>query len=131
MLTFKEFTFDAAHSSPPFEGLHGHTFTVRVSLTGEAHPVYGWSHNLYDVESAFEQVRSEVDHRYLNDVEGLPYPTLENLARWIWTQLDRRLHGVDQVVITRGTPGQMEGCAYSRSDYRASQPDTTPKDATG
>ncbi len=113
METFKEFTFDAAHSSPPFEGLHGHTFTARVYLTGEPDPVYGWSHNLYDVDAIFAEVRSRIDHKYLNDVDGLAYPTLENLARWIWEQLNDRIEGVDRVILTRGSPGQTEGCVYS------------------
>ncbi len=87
---------------------------MRVSLTGEPDPVYGWSHNLYDVDAAFEEVRRQIDHKYLNDVDGLAFPTLENLARWIWTQLDSRLHGVDRVVVSRGSPGQIEGCVYVR-----------------
>ncbi len=120
METFKEFTFDAAHRSPPFEGLHGHTFTVRVYLTGEPDPVYGWSHNLYEVDGIFEDVRRQVDHKYLNEVEGLAFPTLENLARWIWTQLNGRLSGVDRVALTRGLAGQMEGCVYSGHSNRLS-----------
>jgi 6-pyruvoyltetrahydropterin/6-carboxytetrahydropterin synthase len=118
METFKEFTFDAAHSSPPFEGLHGHSFTVRVTLVGQPDPVYGWSHNLYDVNAAFDDVRRQVDHKYLNDIDGLAVPTLENVARWLWQQLDSRLSGVDRVAVTRGSPGQMEGCVFAgRSNH--------------
>jgi 6-pyruvoyltetrahydropterin/6-carboxytetrahydropterin synthase len=98
--------------------MHGHTWTVRVCLSGEPDPVFGWSHNLYEVNAAFDEVRRQVDHKYLNDVEGLAYPTLENLARWLWTQLDSRLSGVDRVVLTRGSPGQMEGCVYARPEHR-------------
>lgn len=91
--------------------------------------MYGWSHNLYEVNAAFEDVRRQVDHKYLNDVEGLTYPTLENLARWIWTQLDSRLNGVDRVVLTRGSPGQQEGCIYAGPAGRDALAPTSPRAA--
>ena len=54
-----------------------------------------------------------LDHRYLNDVSGLEVPTLENLTRWIWHQLDSSLTGVDRVEVSRGQSGSVEGCIYS------------------
>lgn len=111
--TFKEFTFEAAHQTPPYSGLHGHSFRVEVVLHGEADPVYGWSHNLYDVEAAIEATRQEVDHKYLNEVEGLSVPTLENVARWLWHRLDDRLDGLDRIVVRRGADGSAEGVRYS------------------
>lgn len=111
--TLKEFTFEAAHQLPPFSGLHGHSFLVQVFLRGEPDPVYGWSHNLYEVEKVVEKVRLKVDHTYLNDIEGLKHPSLENVARWIWTQLANDLDGLDRVVVRRGPDGLAEGCTYS------------------
>jgi 6-pyruvoyltetrahydropterin/6-carboxytetrahydropterin synthase len=32
-----------------------------------------------------------LDHRYLNDIEGLENPTSEVLARWIWVKLEGSL----------------------------------------
>ena len=48
--TFVEFTFEAAHKVPPYSGIHGHTFKAVIFLKGQRDPVYGWTHNLYDVE---------------------------------------------------------------------------------
>ena len=45
-------------------------------------PVYGWSHNLYEVEKVIARVREEVDHRLLNDF--IEAPSLENVAQWLW-----------------------------------------------
>ncbi len=112
--TFKEFTFEAAHQIPPHSGLHGHSFKVVVFLQGEPDPVFGWSHNLYEVETAIEQVKSQLDHKYLNAIHGLEVPSLENVARWIWQELDTRLAGVDRVVVSRGFEGSVEGCTCSR-----------------
>ena len=112
--TFREFSFEAAHATPPYSGLHGHSFRVSVSLHGEPDPVFGWSHNLYEVDPVFEEVKSLVDHKYLNDVPGLETPTLENVTRWMWAQLDQRLAGVGKVTVRRGNDGQAEGCTVSR-----------------
>ena len=112
-LTIKEFGFEAAHQTPPYAGLHGHSFRVEVALTGEPDPVFGWTHNLNDVEPVIAHVRRELDHRYLNEIEGLAIPTLENVARWIWERLEPRLTGLEHVMVRRGTPGDSEGCFYS------------------
>lgn len=111
--TSKEFTFEAAHQTPPFSSLHGHSFMVEVILTGTPDPVYGWSHNLDEVEPVIDAVRQQLDHRYLNDVEGLSVPTLENVARWIWTRLSAGLDGLVQITVRRGQPGSSEACIYS------------------
>lgn len=113
METFKEFTFEAAHQSPPFEGLHGHSFKATVVLKGIAHPIYGWSHNLYEIRQPIEALRSRLDHKYLNDISGLDFPTLENVTRWIFEQLHGEIDGLDRVVLTRGRDGDVEGCSYS------------------
>lgn len=86
---------------------------MQVFLRGEPDPVYGWSHNLYEVEKVVEKVRLKVDHTYLNDIEGLEHPSLENVARWIWGQLSTELDGLDRVVVRRGPDGLAEGCTYS------------------
>ena len=44
-----------------------------------------------DIKDAFEPLHRELDHRYLNEVEGLDNPTSENLARWIWERLENEL----------------------------------------
>lgn len=115
METFKQFTFEAAHQTPPFSGLHGHTFVVCLYLRGEPDPVYGWSHNLDEVESVIKTIKRKVDHKYLNDVEGLEVPTLENLTRWLFNEFSSVLPGVDRIAVQRGTPGQTEGCTFGRT----------------
>ena len=113
METFVEFTFEAAHRIPPHSGLHGHSFRAIVYLTGERDPVFGWTHNLYDVEATIGALKQRIDHTYLNDIDGLAVPTLENVAAWIWHELDASLSGLDRVVLRRGTEGAGEGCCYS------------------
>ncbi len=111
--TYIEFTFEAAHQTPPFSGLHGHSFKAQVFLRGTPDPVYGWSHNLFDVEPVIDSLRKRVDQKYLNEVDGLSVPTLENLTKWIWHQLDGAIPGVDRVIVSRRAQGGDEGCVYS------------------
>jgi 6-pyruvoyltetrahydropterin/6-carboxytetrahydropterin synthase len=119
METFKQFTFEAAHQTPPYSGLHGHSFTVCVFLKGDPDPVYGWTHNLDLVEEVVDGIKRRIDHKYLNEVKGLEVPTLENVTNWLFTELSQALRGVDRVSVRRGSDGQAEGCVISGSAQKA------------
>src|SRR4051794_631725 len=98
MITFKEFTFEAAHQIPPFSGLHGHSFQAELQFSGNADPVYGWAISLSDVERTVDRIRLQLDHKYLNEVEGLEVPSLENVASWIWRRVASELPGLERVL---------------------------------
>ena len=97
MEIFTEFGFESAHRLPHVpEGhkcarLHGHSFRVAVHVEGPVDPELGWVVDFADVRDACEPLREQLDHRYLNEVEGLDNPTSEHLARWIWVRLVERL----------------------------------------
>jgi 6-pyruvoyltetrahydropterin/6-carboxytetrahydropterin synthase len=113
---FKEFTFEAAHRLPmvPPEHkcarLHGHSFKVALHVRGEVDPAQGWFMDFADVEAAFKPLHAQLDHRYLNEVEGLENPTSEHLARWIWERIAPVLPGLSQVVVRETCTS---GCAYA------------------
>jgi len=120
MITFVEFTFEAAHQIPPFSSLHGHTFCVEVWMSGETDPVYGWSANLDEVESVIEGIKAQIDHKYLNDIPGLEVPSLENVARWLHGRLAPHVPGIERIMVRRGAAGHGEGCIYQpRLERRA------------
>ncbi|MFC8044269.1 6-carboxytetrahydropterin synthase QueD [Nocardia sp. NPDC057353] len=93
MEIFREFRFEAAHRLPNVpEGhkcarLHGHSYRVQVHLQGEIDPDSGWFMDFGDLKAAFKPIEAQLDHYYLNDIEGLENPTSEVLARWIWERL--------------------------------------------
>ena len=105
MEIFKQFTIEAAHRLPHVpEGhkcgrLHGHSFHIEIRVTGELDPTTGWVMDFADIKAAFAPLFEQLDHNYLNDVEGLENPTSEQLARWIWQHLAPRLPGLSQVVV--------------------------------
>lgn len=92
----KSFTFDAAHYLPNVPDnhkchrMHGHTYTVKVHIRGEVDPDTGWIIDFGDIKEAWRLLDERLDHRLLNDVEGLENPTAENLAAWIWRSLTLR-----------------------------------------
>jgi 6-pyruvoyltetrahydropterin/6-carboxytetrahydropterin synthase len=110
----QQFGFDAAHhlgvGGDENRRLHGHSFYVEVSLRGEPEAGTGVLRDFGQVDTALKQVREMLDHRLLNDVEGLGIPTLENLARFIFTQAKTRLPEVARVKISRPSYGQ--SCSY-------------------
>ncbi len=115
MDVFKVFTFEAAHllpNVPPGHKcarLHGHSFRVEVHVSGPLDPHLGWVMDFADLKAAFRPLHDQLDHRYLNEIEGLENPTSENLARWIWARLLPSLPGLARVVV-RETCNS--GCAY-------------------
>ncbi len=84
----------------PCARVHGHTFRVRLTVSGPVHPVTGFVIDFADVQRAFAPVHDALDHRFLNEVPGLGNPTSEHLAVWIWRQLSPSLAGLSAVEIT-------------------------------
>lgn len=86
---FKDFTFEAAHHLPHVPAghkcgrLHGHSFMVRLEITGEVDPHTGWIMDFAELKAAFKPTYDRLDHYYLNDIPGLENPTSEVLAKWL------------------------------------------------
>lgn len=116
MRIYKEFHFEAAHFLPsapaghPNSRVHGHSFRVRVTVDGELDPETGLVLHFEDLESALENARDALDHRLLNEVEGLEAPSLERVAIWLWDRLHNRLPGLAEIEIARDSC--REGCIY-------------------
>jgi 6-pyruvoyltetrahydropterin/6-carboxytetrahydropterin synthase len=116
MEIFKEFTIEAAHWLPNVpEGhkcrrMHGHSFRIQIYVQGAVDERLGWVMDFADLKSAFQTIEDQLDHRCLNDVEGLENPTSENLARWIWARLQTSLPALDKIVVRETCTS---GCVYA------------------
>ncbi len=121
MELFKEFTFEAAHLLPFVAAghkcgrLHGHSYRVVIRVEGEVDPHAGWVVDFAEIARAWEPVHELVDHRYLNEVDGLENPTSEVLACWIWDHLQSGLPGLDAVEIHETCTS---GCVFRGADRR-------------
>ena len=119
MEIFKEFGFEAAHRLPNVpEGhkcarLHGHSFRVEVHVRGGLDPRLGWVMDFADVKAAVKPVIDQLDHYYLNEIEGLENPTSEVLARWLWARIRPALPGLARIVVRETCTS---GCTYQGED---------------
>ena len=118
---FKDFTFEAAHRLPHVpQGhkcgrLHGHSFMVRLEITGEVDPHTGWIIDFAELKAAFKPTYERLDHHYLNDIPGLENPTSEVLAKWIWDQVKPVVPLLSAVMVK-------ETCTATLSFYCANLP---------
>jgi 6-pyruvoyltetrahydropterin/6-carboxytetrahydropterin synthase len=101
----KSFQFEAAHDLPSFpEGhkcrrLHGHSFCFDVIVEGEVDPAKGYLIDYGDIQRAAEPTLKQLDHYYLNKIEGLENPTSEVLAVWIYDRIKKALPGLSAIVV--------------------------------
>jgi len=51
--------------------LHGHSFRVEIHVGGAVQASTGWVMDFADLRRAFQPVFEQLDHNYLNDIEGL------------------------------------------------------------
>lgn len=84
----------------PCARVHGHTFLVRLTVSGAVDRGTGFVLDFAQIQRAFAPVHEALDHRYLNDVPGLANPTSEHLAIWIWDCLRPALPELSAVEIT-------------------------------
>jgi 6-pyruvoyltetrahydropterin/6-carboxytetrahydropterin synthase len=112
---FKVFTLEAAHRLPNVPAghkcarLHGHSFRVEIHLGGEPGADTGWVMDFSDVKTAFQPLYDQLDHHYLNDIEGLDNPTSERLSIWIWDRLKPVLPQLSEVIVHETCTS---GCRY-------------------
>lgn len=124
----QSFTFDAAHTLhrtvplPKYQGskrIHGHTYTATVFVQGQRGAAgmtqvrkpgkkLAWMNvDLFYLREQIERVRSLLDHHFLDEVDGLGAPTLENLCVFIAAQMSLPVHSV---MVSRASG---DACTYS------------------
>jgi 6-pyruvoyltetrahydropterin/6-carboxytetrahydropterin synthase len=103
-----ETAFSGAHVLRGYQGkcgrLHGHNWKVRVTAATDRLDEVGMGVDFGRLKEETRAVLAQVDHTYLNEV--FPFtelnPTAENIARWLWEVLSKRLDGT-AVEISRVT----------------------------
>jgi 6-pyruvoyltetrahydropterin/6-carboxytetrahydropterin synthase len=110
----KTVSFEAAHfmgakpAGHPYANLHGHSFRIEATIAGTVPDGGDWVADLADLTAALEAVASALDHRLLNEIEGLEEPTLERLCLWVAQALAPRCPGLANVALER--PSLSERC---------------------
>ena len=112
-----EFTFDAAHQFMHFQQghpnrrLHGHSFRAQITIAGVPDPLTGFVCEFSELDKVAGKIRDQLDHQYLNEIDSLGAPSLENLAIWIWRQAKLDLPDVQKVTVFRDSCRQ--SCTYA------------------
>ena len=112
---FRVFQVEAAHYLPNVPDghkcarMHGHSFRIEIHVSGTPGTETGWVMDFADLKRTFQPLYEQLDHRLLNEIEGLENPTSENLAQWIWNHLSRELPELSKVVVQETCNA---GCVY-------------------
>ncbi len=85
--------FNAAHMLPRHTGkcknMHGHTYKVEIVVEGYKNNETQCIADFSEVKELLDEVIDMLDHKLLNDI--LSYPTSENIAEFIWNELNTRV----------------------------------------
>jgi len=86
---------------------------ARIFVRGPLGERSGWVVDFAEIKDAFKPYYDQLDHHYLNEVEGLENPTSEVLARWIYEKLRPQLPGIRRVELYETCTA---GAVYSGED---------------
>lgn len=89
-----KFGFDAAHFLPTLPDthkcrrIHGHSFRVAVTST-----------DVSRLAESLRDIHGQLDHRLLNEINGLENPTSEYLAEWLSKELRTRKCAYREIMV--------------------------------
>jgi 6-pyruvoyltetrahydropterin/6-carboxytetrahydropterin synthase len=92
-----ETTFAASHQLRGYRGdiepLHGHNFRVEAFVSTETLAELGVVIDFIELEAELRKIVAPFDHRHVNEIPPFDRenPTTENLARFVFEQLEPRL----------------------------------------
>ncbi|MEZ5946605.1 MAG: 6-carboxytetrahydropterin synthase [Hyphomonas sp.] len=106
--------FEAAHymggkpEGHPYRHMHGHSFQLQATVAGIVKPGEQWVEDFAHLTACLNATAAKLDHRLLNEIEGLEVPTLERICLWAAADLAASLPGLKRVALAR--PSLNERC---------------------
>ncbi len=97
MEIFKKFSFDSAHFLPEVpdghkcKAIHGHTYRMTLYFEGKLDEQLGWVIDFAEIKKEVNPIVKSIDHKLLNDIEGLENPTCEVIAIWLWNKIKPKI----------------------------------------
>jgi 6-pyruvoyltetrahydropterin/6-carboxytetrahydropterin synthase len=110
-------SFAAAHNLRNFRGkcenLHGHNWKIEVVMRGRQLDESGMLVDFGVVKQITRDALSEIDHRYLNDLEFFKEnnPSSENIARYLFERLAQKLDTARRCVYSVSAWESADACA--------------------
>jgi 6-pyruvoyltetrahydropterin/6-carboxytetrahydropterin synthase len=110
--------FSAAHALKGYDGncsnMHGHNWIIEAYIQCTKLNKLGIGIDFRDVKTVVTDVLSKLDHTTLNDVAefGSINPTSENISKFLYTELSRRLNN-DHTTVSKVMVFESPGCGSS------------------
>src|SRR5262245_14068063 len=88
----RTYRFESAHHLPlvpdghKCKNMHGHNYRMDVVVRGEL-DARGFVKDFAEMDAEILPLIKKLDHRVLNDVEGLENPTAEIIAAWFFQRI--------------------------------------------
>ncbi len=109
-----ETSFASAHQLRGYNGkcenLHGHNWKVQVYVTAEKLNEIDIAIDFHDLKRITNEIVAQLDHKFLNDI--FPFteknPSSENIARWIFESLKKKLTDYSNVKVSAVTVWESE-----------------------
>ena len=101
----QHFTIHASRRLPclpaehPCAQLHGHSFKITFTFKGFLKKDLGWFEDYHLIEKELLPLLKQLDHKFLNEVEGLENPTTENLCYWLYQKARQIFPSLCQVSV--------------------------------
>jgi 6-pyruvoyltetrahydropterin/6-carboxytetrahydropterin synthase len=115
----QRFFFEAAHTldreteADASRRVHGHTYHAELTISGNPDGKSGMVMDLGRLRELVGKARHELDHRMLNEIEGLGPPTLENLCAFLWRYFESRGCRPHRVMVQREAMG--DSCTLTKN----------------
>jgi 6-pyruvoyltetrahydropterin/6-carboxytetrahydropterin synthase len=114
--------FSSAHRLRHYNGecerLHGHNWSVRVSIASEKLNDLGMVMDFRELKDETNRLMDEFDHQYLNEVPPFTElnPTTENIAKYLFDELSKAID-TNFIKVDEVTVWESPTCSasYSRS----------------
>lgn len=80
--------------------MHGHSYVITVTVDGDVDAEMGWLIDFTAIDEVVGPVIAQLDHRVLNDIDGLDNPTCELLAGWMWRRIAGGLPVLAELIVS-------------------------------
>ena len=80
-----------------------------IKISGNLDKTNNWILNYDDIDEIVNPLLQRIDHKTLNEIKGLEKPTSENLAKWFWERISKKVVNLESIEIIRPRIG---GCIY-------------------
>ena len=109
----KSFYFEAAHrlnitKNEANKNIHGHSYFVEIFIIDRTNEIdkKGLILDFSIFQNKLALVKKDLDHKFLNDINGLENPTLENIGAYIYKKLKKIDLNLYKIIVKRKSCGE-------------------------